>query len=344
MSSPASSAPAPLTFAFADAPAAPVISADHPDLAGNLFGFEGGSVVREGGVYHLFTAEMAGEPFWAKMRIAHWSSPDALHWRRVSTLYETSGAMRRDDPRFSLWGPMPIFNAAEDRWNLFYVAYRPGVTADEGLHMDGRIWRAVSQTPGRAGIGGPYRDVGIVLQPDAHSQPWEGQQGTDSFYPWPVGAKWYAFYGSHNHVPRSPWLVGLAEAPALAGPWTRCAGLNPSPIEPAFIENPIVTPAAGHYVAIYDNCAPHPSGDYVADGRHVGYSVSADGIHWPQGRDLAVQPEGAANWSDDVRTPLCLVHAEGDRYTMLYTAKLRDRQFWAVGLAHVRCSIAAPHP
>jgi hypothetical protein len=332
-----------LTCTFLDAPATPVISSDHPDLAGNLFGFEGGSVVREGGVYHLFTAEMAGEPFWAKMRLAHWSSPDALRWQRVSTLYETSGAMRPDDRRFSLWGPMPIFNAAEDRWNLFYVAYRPGLSANEGLHMDGQLWRAVSQSPGRTGIAGPYLDAGIVLQPDAESQPWEGQQGTDSFYAWPVGDRWYAFYGSHNHVPLSPWVVGLAEAPALAGPWTRCAGLNPSPIEPIFIENPIVTTVAGRYVAIYDNCARDGTVNYVPDARHVGYSVSTDGIHWPQGRDLAVQPAGAANWSDDIRTPLCLIPEGGDIYTMLYTAKLRDRNFWAVGLARVRCmTLAAP--
>ena len=80
--------------------------------------------------------------------------------------------------------------------------------------MNGQIWRAVSLAPGQSGIGGPYRDMGIILQPDAASQPWEGQQGTDSFYAWPAGGKWYGFYGSHNHCPLGPWLVGLAEAPA----------------------------------------------------------------------------------------------------------------------------------
>ncbi len=325
----------PRDFELIEAPAAPVIGPDHPDLAGNRYGFEGGCVVKEAGVYHLFTAEMAGDPFWVKMRLAHWSSPDARHWRRVATLYETPGTITPGDSRFSLWAPMAIFNADEDRWNLFYIAYRPGSGDREGLHMDGTIWRAVSATPGRAGIAGPYRDFGIVLQPDAHSQPWEGQQGTDSFYPWKVGNRWYGFYGSHQHWPVGPWLVGLAEAPALAGPWRRCDGLNPSPIEPVFVENPVVTRVGSKWVAVYDNCA---AGDtYIPEGRHVGCSVSDDGIHWPKGRSLAVQPPaGPAQWSEDIRTPLGLIAEEDGTFTLLYTGQLRGQKFWPVGLARYR--------
>lgn len=325
----------PRDFELIEAPAAPVIGPDHPDLAGNRYGFEGGCVVKEAGVYHLFTAEMAGDPFWVKMRLAHWSSPDARHWRRVATLYETPGTITPGDSRFSLWAPMAIFNADEDRWDLFYIAYRPGSGDREGLHMDGTIWRAVSATPGRAGIAGPYRDFGIVLQPDAHSQPWEGQQGTDSFYPWKVGNRWYGFYGSHQHWPVGPWLVGLAEAPALAGPWRRCDGLNPSPIEPVFVENPVVTRIGSKWVAVYDNCA---AGDtYIPEGRHVGCSVSDDGIHWPKGRNLAVQPPaGPAQWSEDIRTPLGLIAEEDGTFTLLYTGQLRGQKFWPVGLARYR--------
>ena len=337
MTSPGSQ-PSTLTFELIEAPAAPVIGPDHPDLAGNRYGFEGGCVVKEAGSYHLFTAEMADDPFWVKMRIGHWTSPDRHDWRRVSTLYETAGRLTPGDERFSLWGPMAVFNDNEQRWNLFYVAYRPGAGELEGLHMDGKIWRAVSATPGRGGIGGPYRDAGIILQPDAHSQPWEGQQGTDSFFPWRVGSRWYAFYGSHQHWPTGPWLVGLVAAPALAGPWTRCTGLNPSPIEPVFIENPLVAAVGGRFVAFYDNCA---AGDtYVAEGRHVGYSVSDDGVHWPKGRDLAVQPaSGAAQWSEDLRTPLSLIAEADGTFTMFYTGQLRGRKFWPVGLARLRpCS------
>ena len=51
------------------------------------------------------------------------------------------------------------------------------------------------------------------MQPDAESQSWEGGQGTDSFFPYQVGKRWYAFYGSHEKL----WEVGLAEADFLAG-------------------------------------------------------------------------------------------------------------------------------
>lgn len=279
---------------------------------------------------------MAGDPLWAKIRLAHWTSPDARNWRRVSTLYKTSGAMDDSDTRFSLWAPMPVFNKHEDRWNLFYTAYRPRSSKPtEVVHMDGRVWHAISQVNGRGGIGGTYRDVGVVLQPDAESQAWEGQQGTDSFYPWRVGGRWFAFYGSHNYFPQGAWLVGLAEAPTLAGPWKRCAGLNPSPIEKGFIENPIVTRIGRRFVAICDSSLDDANPRYVADGRHVGLAVSSDGIHWPPGQRIDVQP-GDANWSEDIRTPLCLIPEDDGTYTMLYTGKRKGEMFWPVGLARLK--------
>ena len=324
----------PLSFRLIDAPDRPVIGPDHPDLDGNKYGFEGGCFVKEADGYHAFMAEIADDPFNVRMRLAHWASPDLLQWRRVATLYETDSSIIPGDTRFSLWSPMVVFNDEEDRWNIFYVAYTPGEGSIHGLHTNGRIWRAISAAPGRGGIGGPYRDVGIILQPDAESEAWEGQQATDSFYPWRVGHEWYSFYGGHNYEPPGPWPVGLAKAPALAGPWKRCPELNPSPIEPVFVENPIVTRVGPHYLAVYDNCAPGDT--YIAESRHVGYSVSADGIHWPQGGNLAVQPAtGLAQWSEDIRTPLGLV-AEGDgTFTLLYTGKLRGRKFWPVGLARL---------
>lgn len=334
----ASAESSPLSFELIETPDAPVIGPGHPDLSGNLYGFEGGCAVKEAGTYHIFTAEMAGDPFWVKMRLAHWSSPDALSWRRVGTLYETDGRITPGDNRFSLWAPMAVFNDYENRWNLFYIAYRPGNGEREGLHMNGHVWRAVSVTSGRSGIGGPYRDESIMMQPDAASQPWEGQQGTDSFFPWRVGSRWYAFYGSHNHRPEGPWIVGLAESPSLSGPWTRCAGINPSPIEPVFIENPIVARIGKNFVSVYDNCGT--GNGYIAEGRHVGCSISADGIHWPKGHNLPVQPQdGPAQWSEDMRTPLGIIAEENGTFTVLYTGKLRGQKFWPVGLARLRCKV-----
>jgi hypothetical protein len=79
--------------------------------------------------------------------------------------------------------------------------------------------------------------------------------GTDSFFPWRVGRQWYAFYGSARSevMPIEHWLVGLASAPALGGPWRRLAGRSPVPLEKRFIENPIVTEApGGGWLSVYD--------------------------------------------------------------------------------------------
>jgi hypothetical protein len=63
-------------------------------------------------------------------------------------------------------------------------------------NFSGVILRVISKAPGIGGIGGAYKDAGIILKPGPDSQSWEGIQGTDSFFPYKVKDKWYAFYGS----------------------------------------------------------------------------------------------------------------------------------------------------
>ncbi len=296
-----------------DSDPAPVLSVRTPDAQGNRYGFEGGRVVKLEDGYHLFTSEMAGDPVWVKMRLAHWTSPDGVRWHRNATLFESSGNDDGTDPRAALWSPLPVFDPDQDVWNLFYVAYRaaPNTDVQFRVNQQGRIWRAVSETPGQGGIGGPYRDVGVVLQPDDESEPWEGLQGTDSFFPYRVGESWYALYGSaHSETrPIRSWLVGLAAAPALAGPWKRRAELNPVPIEKVFIENPIVLhDRSGTFLAVYDN---------QAEGA-IGYSFSSDGLNWHPGRSLKMA--GAdGTWAADIRTPLGLVPEERNVYTVFFT-------------------------
>jgi hypothetical protein len=315
-------------FELLETPGKPVIDYNHPGAKDNKYGFEGGSAVKAGDTYHLFVSEMCGDPFWTKMRLALWTSGDAVKWSRVSTLYETSG--KPGTQRDSLWSPMPVFNGEEGRWDLFYVAYE-----DNGW-TNGKIWRATSKVKGMEGISGPYEDAGVIMRPDKESQSWEGGQGVDSFYPYQVKGKWHALYGSHKLEPGSAWSVGLAKAPRLAGPWKRLREGNPLLIEPLFIENPIVTviPGSGGkgsvFTMIYDSCKGTDS--YVEDGHNVGYSVSADGVNWLPGGRITVQPESKSNWSADIRTPQCLINEGNGIYTMLYTGKLKDRKFWSVGM------------
>ena len=332
----------PATLELIEQHPTPVITTKSPGAEGIKYGFEGGRVVKVGRTYHLFTSELAGDPVWVRMKLGHWRSDDKLKWTRASTLFESSGEFEGKDPRASLWSPLPVYDDAEGRWNLFYVAYesQPNTPTQFRMNQNGRIWRAVSTVGGIDGVGGPYRNVAIVLQPGPESEPWEGLQGTDSFSPYRVGKEWYAFYGSAKteKLPIEYWRVGMASAPSLAGPWRRRSELNPSPIEKTFIENPIVTRLPdGRYLAVYDT-----GGNPDA----IGYSISDDGIRWPQGQSLAIQT-ARGQWSKEVRTPLGLVDEGDGTFTVFYSGfeqppdwtrlmEAKPVNTFAIGFARVR--------
>ncbi|HUS01129.1 MAG TPA: hypothetical protein VMY77_05350 [Chitinophagaceae bacterium] len=293
--------------------ASPVITTRSPGAEGNAFGFEGGRAVKIANTYHLFTSEMVKDPVWVTMKFGYWQSHDRINWKRVSTIRQSSGNFTATDPRAALWSPLPVFDTDENRWNLFYVGYRSA--PNEGprllINHEGRIWRAVSEKKGIGGIGGPYKDAGIVLQPGKESQAWEGLQGTDSFFPWEVNGKWYAFYGSARteKKPIEYWLVGLASAPSLKGPWKRLPHGNPLSIEKKFIENPIITPLKnGGWLTVYD----------VQEPDAIGWAYSKDGIHWSAGNNLKIQTT-KSEWSKEIRTPMGLIDEGNNRFTLFYT-------------------------
>src|SRR5215218_957913 len=124
----------------------PVITTRSPGAGGIKYGFEGGRVVKVGRTYHLFTSEMVGDPVWVRMKLGYWRSEDRVNWTRVATLVESSGEFAGKDPRAALWSPLPVYDEADRRWNLFYVAYRaaPNTTTQFRMNHEGRIWRAVS--------------------------------------------------------------------------------------------------------------------------------------------------------------------------------------------------------
>lgn len=324
-----------ISFTVIDQHPEPILRKGDPGTEDNEYGFEGGTVIRLKDGYHLFSAEMCGKPFCLPTRLAHWFSADGVRFERVSTLYRSSADYTGADPRASLWSPMPVFNERENRWNLFYVGYtsEPNRGREQRMHHDGRVWRAVSEREGTEGIGGPYRDVEVVLEPGERSDPWEGLQGTDSFYPYRANGRWLSFYGSaHTQFTPIPWWgVGLAEAEDLAGPWTRCSGINPVPIHHKFVENPVVTRLKdGTYVAVYDGGPKEVGGTGT-----IGYSVSEDGLTWSRGESIDFVP--ADGWQRTVRTPLCLLEEEEGVYTVYYTAFDRNR-FGNVGKLRVRIS------
>ena len=189
---------------------APLVKKGDPGTERVKHGFETGCVLKLNGAYHWFTAEFLTDPMWVKTRLAHWSSRDGKVWKRLGTLYESSGNFDGGDRRAALFGPMPIYNEKGGHWDLFYSSSRcrPNTITKWLNNYEMRIWRAASQTPGRDGFGGPYRDVGIILEPGKESDKWEGLQGVDSFFPYRVGDRWYAFYGSARHGVAVEVLVG----------------------------------------------------------------------------------------------------------------------------------------
>ena len=198
---------------------------------------------------------------------------------------------------------MPFYNEKEGRWNFFYVAYINKPKTDYNpVHIHGKIWRAASTKSGPLGLGGPYKDIEIVLRPDSTSGPWEGVQGTDSFFLYPVNDSFYAYFGSFKKSPEEKiWGTGLAKADDMTGPWTRRSDLNPVLMDDYFTENPVVAILDdGRYIAFLDA------------GIHgkFAYSVSNDGIHWSKGTfvDMNNHPD---KWWELMHKPLSCIHKGG---------------------------------
>lgn len=309
----------------------------HPDVlaSGNKSGFETGQVVKINGVYHMFVNEMFDRPH-RDMRISYWTSADATNWKRQSTVVESIPGRTPTNPKSEVWVTGVVFNEDENAWNIFYVAYRAGDKNKgeiEGNDYQGKIWRAKSVKAGQKGIAGPYADMGIVMEPDANSQPWEGQQAVACFNPYKVGNTWYSPYDGHNHVPKGGWPTGMAFAPKLSGPWTRMPeGFNPIQLADVFTENEVVTRLKdGRYLMIYDSF-----GD-----QEIGYSLSTDGVNWNRETRIKVQTDNNI-WADagdhSMRTPLCAIEENDGTYTVVYTAKstVNGKSFWAIG----KCSLS----
>ena len=310
----------------------PVVGANHADVlaSNNQGGFETGQVVKIDGIYHMFVNEMFERPH-RDMRIAYWTSPDAVNWTRQSTLVESIPGRTATNPRSEVWVTGVEYNDQEEAWNIFYVAYRSG-DKEKGEYpqsdYDGRIWRAKSVIKGREGIAGPYADMGIVLEPDENSQDWEGQQAVATFNPYRANGRWYAFYDGHNYIPKGPWPIGIATATSLSGPWVRMSEkVNPVPIAENFAENPQVTELKdGGLLTVFDSLG----------NQEIGYSLSTDGIHWTPEVRLKVQ-SGDNIWSLDgdhyMRTPLCAIEEEDGTFTVIYTARteISGNRFYAIG-------------
>ena len=130
--------------------------------------FEGGTLLRTSTGLHLFTTDVTrGEVNTSLVYYHAAAAPNSTFTFVREVTARSSG--KPGDPKGSLWAPMPSWDAASQRWQLFYVQYRAyGPGHEQDPNWDGSIMHAVSRVPGPGGIGGPYRDVGLVLEPDAN--------------------------------------------------------------------------------------------------------------------------------------------------------------------------------
>jgi len=325
-------------------------------------GFEGGVCVKISGVYHMFPTERAGEVGKdytydrVKTRIGHWTSKDAINWKRVSTIYQASGTYSithddnpLNDRRGAIWSYMPVFNEKANKWYGYYLTY----TVDKEIapnHSFGRIWRTESETPGIEGIGGPYKEGVIIMEPGLDTQLWEGRQGVDSFFPYQTGNnEWLAFYGgaypyqSFKDYPDKPgkgWFVGLAKSASMEGPWTRMdTTINPvKTIHPWFIENPIVYKlSADCYITIFDG-GPEGWGHHLPN--MIGYSLSRDGYNWSEATYIPIETK-VRKWWDIMRTPMCLIDEGNDVFTIVYAAIDLKKRFHPMGKVQLKLNRTA---
>ena len=332
----------------------PVVNEGMPGTEGIQGGFEGGQMIKLGDTYHMFPTERAGEigmPAYydrIKTRIGHWTSKDAIHWERQSTLYQSSGKYAvshydhpMNDRRAAIWSYMPIFNKEKNRWQGHYLAY----TCDFDVapnHSFGRIWRCESEVEGIEGIGGPYRDCGIVIEPGLDSQLWEGRQGVASFFPYQVGDKWYGFIsGAYPYEKKedypfggkpTKWYVGLAESDNLEGPFVRMKEINPiTSIHPRFVENPIVSQLPnGLYIAVFDG-----GPEWLKLPNMIAYTLSKDGVNWSEAHYLPIDTK-VKKWWHTMRTPLGLIPEGNDIYTIVYAAVNNEMRFHPMGMVQVK--------
>lgn len=298
-------------------------------------GFEGGMVTKVNGEYHGFFTERVSKPRTLLTRLGYWKSIDGNTWKRMSTLYTSTGNPDGTDPRATLFAPMVSFNEKDNQWEIYYVAYIYNAFPGKGYnHMYGRIWRGISTVKGKEGIGGPYKDAGIVLQPDGDMQPWEGAQGVDSFYPYQVGNVWYGFYGTANTetMPEKNcniWTVGLASSTGLGGVWKRLESGNPVN-KRWMIENPIVIKVKDYYVAVADILRNTESSESYNITDLCVILISKDGVNWQESQIIS-GTQVPVDWYIEARTPLSLIDEGNGIYSVFFTAYKNYNDFAPVG-------------
>ncbi|MEI8233098.1 MAG: DUF5696 domain-containing protein [Verrucomicrobiota bacterium] len=323
-------------------------------------GVENGLLLKVAGKYHFFTSIwMDAVQIGSTFGNGYWTSPDGIKWRLEKVLQAPGRDRTGEDVRTLFWEPIPVYDSKAERWNLIYMSGRwvgPKAMAlgEKGTgKWDGRPWRAVSKTKGLEGIGGPWKELGEIDH--GPYDPWEGRQyigewgSTSTWFPYACGDRWMAMYGSHRG-----WQVGLAEAQSLQGPWKRLSRLNPLTLSGGYgNESPrVFRLKSGRYLCLFNVIKDmrYPDPKMEVEFTHpmfshlgMGYSDSADGVHWSESRFLMLKADDKL-WCKQMRTPVGFIEEPDGTYTLYYTA-MTDGFFKGFeGLGRVRVSVTEEKP
>ena len=310
------------------------------DVAVN--GVENGLLLKLGTNYHFYTSIWT-TPGWDFFGNAYWTSPDGIKWTLAKVLHMPGPDRTGEDVRTVFWEPLPVYDSLEERWNLFYASGRWPVPKG----WDGRIWHAVSKTKGMDGIGGPWEECGEVNNGPHDS--WEGRQGVSTWFPYFCGGRWLAFYGSSDA--HTWWRQGLAESQDLKGPWKRRSNLNPVRLSGDLGEEcpRVFRLHSGRYLCLFNvikNPKDQNSKATVLDPRPpglfthlaMGYSDSADGVHWSDARYLFLRDDGKL-WVKHMRCPVSFIEETDGTYTIYYTGMSEGFFKGFSGLGKIRVSV-----
>ena len=159
-----------------------IVSAATPGSEDVKGGYEDGSVVRVGGVTHLFVSELYHAPPPAggyddvHMRLGHWSTSgggeSAAGWKREGTLvldgaplYSTANCSSSSvgDHNASIWSPTATFDRHRQQWCVASVGY--DCINEPAKHVkrprSGAIRLMCSTVGGLGGVGGPFERVHV---------------------------------------------------------------------------------------------------------------------------------------------------------------------------------------
>ena len=331
-----------------------LIDENTPGMKNVKYGNEGGDVIKDSkGVYHWFTSEQFGDPYWVANAITQWTSSDGLKWVKDTTWKkEGNHDFTNSKPKASYFDPTVVYDNRTGYWYMFYVAYhcvsdsiydvlfkkaKPTSLYNGGINNRAQIYRSKAIKPGLDGLGGPYHDNDsddvIVIEPIDNPQPYEAQWVGDTKFgygcatvtPYRVNKEWVILYAENM----------LAKSKTLTGKFERLPEGKESPVtyqrplmrwvadssHKFYIENPIIyqipkgATGAGTYIMIVGMYIDHTI--RVFDTSY-GYATSQDGIHWS-----AVEP--LSERFGDCITACSFIPEGNDEYSIYVTG--RDKNY-----------------